>query len=101
MTNVKLAVVDNDRVENLIVGDVKQINELSASLGNQVIYNPAFDLAVGDMLVDGNWTRNIDGVQTVLSSKPLYSELQAQAQAAQEQLEAAEAAMLEGVNSIG
>lgn len=101
MTNVKLAVVDNDRVENLIVGDVKQINELSASLGKQVIYNPAFDLAVGDMRVDGNWTRNIDGVQTVLSSKPLYSELQAQAQAAQAQLEAAEAAMLEGVNSIG
>ncbi len=94
MTNVKLAVVDNDRVENLIVGDVKQINELSASLGKQVIYNPAFDLAVGDMLVDGNWTRNIDGVQTILSSKPLYSELQ-------EQIEAAEAAMLEGVNSIG
>ena len=101
MGNVKLAVVDNDRVENLIVGDVKQINELSASLGKQVIYNPAFDLAVGDMLVDGNWTRNIDGVQTVLSSKPLYSELQAQAQAAQEQIEAAEAAVLEGVNSIG
>ena len=94
MTNVKLAVVDNDRVENLIVGDVKQINELSASLGKQVIYNPAFDLAVGDMQVDGNWTRNIDGVQTVLSSKPLYSELQSQ-------IEAVEAAMLEGVNSIG
>lgn len=101
MSNVKLAVIDGDRVENLIVGDVKQINELSASLGKQVIYNPAFDLAVGDMRVDGNWTRNIDGVQTVLSSKPLYSELQAQAQAAQAQLEAAEAAMLEGVNSIG
>ena len=77
MANVKLAVVDNDRVENLIVGDVRQINELSAALGKEVVYVPEYPLAIGDMRVGENWTRNVNGVQTILDARPTYDELEA------------------------
>jgi hypothetical protein len=48
---------------------------------------------VGDKRINGEWTRNVDGVATVLTSKPTYHELEAE-------LFEIEAGITEGVNSI-
>lgn len=93
MTNIKFAVVRNDFVENLIVAMYEQKAELEAALGCELVYEPYISLAVGDKRINGEWTRNVDGVATVLTSKPTYNELESQ-------LAAAEAAYAEGVNDV-
>ena len=91
--NVKLAVVEHDMITNVIVGRADQVAELSAALGKEVVYVPNINVAIGDMRVGGNWTRNVGGVQTILDENPTYDELAAE-------LTAMETAMAEGVDSI-
>lgn len=91
--NVKFAMVENDRVINTIVADESQQAELEEALGVELVYEPLINLSIGDMRVDNTWTRNVDGIQTVLTEKPTYDELETQ-------LKAAEIAMQEGVDSI-
>lgn len=74
----KYAVVINDFVENLIVCEETQIAEMEEALQCELVDATPFRLAIGDLRVDGNWTRNEDGVQTILAERPLYSELEAQ-----------------------
>lgn len=93
MTNIKFAMVRNDFVENLIVARLEQKAELEAALHCELVYDPYINLAAGDKRINGEWTRNVDGVATVLTSKPTYNELESQ-------LQAAEAAYAEGVDSI-
>lgn len=93
MSNIKFAVVRNDFVENLIVAQYEQKAELEAALHCELVYEPYINLAVGDKRFNGEWTRNVDGVATVLTSKPTYNELEAE-------LAAAEAAYMEGVNDV-
>lgn len=77
MANQNLAIVSNNLVENIIVGDPAQLKELSAALGKEVVYVPEYPLAIGDMRVGENWTRNVNGVQTILDARPTYDELEA------------------------
>lgn len=93
MTNIKFAVVRNDFVENLIVAQYEQKAELEAAWGCELVYEPYINLQKGDKRINGEWTRNVDGVATVLTSKPTYNELEAE-------LAAAEAAYMEGVNDV-
>lgn len=93
MTNIKFAVVRNDFVENLIVAQYEQKAELEAAWNCELVYEPYIALAVGDKRINGEWTRNVDGVATVLTAKPTYNELEAE-------LAAAEAAYMEGVNDV-
>ena len=78
MTNIKFAVVRNDFVENLIVAQYEQKAELEAALHCELVYEPYIKLAKGDKRINGEWTRNVDGVATVLTSKPTYAELEAE-----------------------
>ena len=93
MTNVKFAVVRKDFVENLIVARLEQKAELEAALHCELVYEPYINLAKGDKRINGEWTRNVDGVATVLTSKPTYNELESE-------LLEIEAGIAEGVNSI-
>lgn len=93
MSNVKLAIVRNDYVDNIIVAKLEQKAELEAALHCELVYEPYINLAKGDKRINGEWTRNVDGVATVLTSKPTYAELEGE-------LLAVEAGIAEGVNSI-
>ena len=77
MANQTLAIVSNNLVENIIVGDPAQIEELSAAMGKEVVYIPEYTLAIGDMRVGENWTRKVNGVQNIIDARPTYSELEA------------------------
>lgn len=82
----KYAVVKDDFVENLIVCDEEQIPEMEEALQCELVDAVPFRLDIGDMRVDGNWTRNEDGVQTILTERPLYSELEKQLATAEQDL---------------
>lgn len=70
------AVVKDNFVENLIACDEGQIPEMEEALECELVDAVPFRLAIGDMRVNGKWTRNEDGVQTILTERPLYSELE-------------------------
>lgn len=71
------AVVKNDYIENLIAIEEAQIPEMEMALQCELVDAVPFGLSIGDMRVNGNWTRNIDGVQTVLTERATYDELEA------------------------
>ena len=71
------AVVKDNFVENLIACEEGQIPEMEEALQCELVDAVPFRLTIGDMRVNGNWTRNEDGVQTILTERPLYSELEA------------------------
>ena len=74
----KFAQVENDFVTNIIVMDASQLEEMSAALGKELVDAEPFNLSIGDYRKDGTtWTRNVDGVQTELTEKPTYAELEA------------------------
>ena len=70
------AVVKDNYVENLIAIEEAQIPEMEEVLQCELVDAAPFRLAIGDLRVNGNWTRNEDGVQTILTERPLYSELE-------------------------
>jgi hypothetical protein len=82
------AVVKDNFVENLIACDEGQIPEMEEVLECELVDAVPFGLSIGDMKVDGNWTRNIDGVQTILTERATYQELEAALNAIQAKLEA-------------
>ena len=73
----KYAVVNNDYIENIIVIEETQVAEMEEALQCELVDAIPLRLAIGDLRVDGKWTRNEDGVQTILTERPLYSELEA------------------------
>ena len=93
MTSVKLAVIENNYVTNVIVGILENKEQLAKELGKELVYEPDINLAIGDMRVGDKWTRNVEGVKTVLTPRPTYAELEAE-------LAAIKAAYAEGVNTI-
>lgn len=89
------AVVIGDIVDNIIVLDEKQVDEMAAALGAEIIDARPYGLAIGDYHTpEGVWTRNAGGEQMALellgpkdySSYTIASERAAQAEA---QVEAA------------
>ena len=100
------AVVQHDMVENVIVLNENQIQEFETALSAEIVNALPYGLCIGDLRVGGNWTRNINGVQTIL--EPLtpqqqtdYRELRSELEGLNATIAEAEAALTEGVESIG
>ena len=79
---MRYAVVKNNIVENVIVAK----EEMEISLGATLIDASVYNLQIGDMKVNDNWTRNDEGEQVILTGRPTYSELNAKNQEMQEAL---------------
>lgn len=75
---MKYAVVTGDTVINLIVANVEQKEELETALQAELVDAQPYNLQIGDLRVGGNWTRNQNGEQIVLTSEPTYNDLLAQ-----------------------
>ena len=75
---MKYAVVNGDTVINLIVANAEQKEELETALQAELVDAQPYNLQIGDLRVGGNWTRNQNGEQIVLTSEPTYNDLLAQ-----------------------
>ena len=75
---MKYAVVTGDTVINLIVANAEQKEELETALQAELVDAQPYNLQIGDLRVGGNWTRNQNGEQIVLTSEPTYNDLLAQ-----------------------
>ena len=75
---MKYAVVTGDTVINLIVENAEQKEELETALQAELVDAQPYNLQIGDLRVGGNWTRNQNGEQIVLTSEPTYNDLLAQ-----------------------
>lgn len=100
------AIVRDNYVDNVIVLNEEQINEMSAALNAEMVDALPLGLCVGDLRVGDQWTRNINGVQTIL--EPITPEQQTDYAGLRDEVEGltalineAEAALTEGVESIG
>ena len=93
------AVVQHDIIENVIILNAEQVPEFETEFGVELVDAIPYGLCIGDLRVGGNWTRNLNGEQVVL--KPLRPAQQTDFVDMRETLEAAEAALTEGVESIG
>ena len=72
---MKYAVVKDNFVANVLVADAAQKDELEASLNAELVDASQFGLQIGDMRVNGAWTRNQDGEQITLDENATYDEL--------------------------
>ena len=72
---MKYAVVKDNFVTNVLVADAAQKDELEASLNAELVDASQFGLQIGDMRVNGAWTRNQDGEQIMLDENATYDEL--------------------------
>ena len=100
------AIVRDNYVDNVIVLNEEQIDEMAAALNAEMVDALPLGLCQGDLRVGGNWTRNINGVQTILEpitpqQQTDYAGLRDEVEEQRELLEAAEAALTEGVESVG
>ena len=102
----RYAVVKDNMVENVIVLNADQVEDFGVTIDAELVNALPLGLCVGDLRVGGNWTRNINGVQTIL--EPLTPEQQTDYAGLREEVEGltalieeAEAALVEGVESIG
>lgn len=100
------AIVINNMVENIIVLNANQIEEFENIYNAEIVDAIPYGLCIGDLKVGENWTRNINGIQTILS--PLtpqqqtdYTDLRNQSEQLNSILTDGEATFLEGVESIG
>ena len=83
---MRYAVVKNNIVENIIVAKEENKEEMEISLGAILVDASVYNLQIGDMKVNDNWTRNDEGEQVILTGRPTYSELNAKNQEMQEAL---------------
>ena len=100
------AIVRDNYVDNVIVLNEEQIDEMTAALNAEMVDALPYGLCIGDLRVGGKWTRNINGVQTVLEpitpqQQTDYTSLRDDLRYKTAVLEDAEAALTEGVESIG
>lgn len=72
---MKYAVVKDNFVTNVLVADAAQKDELEASLNAELVDAAPYGLQIGDMRVNGAWTRNQDGEQITLDENATYDEL--------------------------
>lgn len=83
---MRYAVVQNNIVENVIVAKEENKEEMETLLGATLIDASIYNLQIGDMKVNDNWTRNDEGEQVILTGRPTYSELNAKNQEMREAL---------------
>lgn len=67
------AIIRNNIVENLIVLNESQIENISESLGCEIVDAHPWGLAIGDLRTSSGWTRNAGGEQIIL--KPLEDKM--------------------------
>ena len=72
---MKYAVVKDNFVTNVLVADAAQKDELETSLNAELVDAAPYGLQIGDMRVNGAWTRNQDGEQIMLDENATYDEL--------------------------
>ena len=72
---MKYAVVKDNFVTNVLVADAAQKDELAQTLGAELVDAAPYGLQIGDMRVNGAWTRNQDGEQITLDENATYDEL--------------------------
>ena len=72
---MKYAVVKDNFVTNVLVASPEQKEELEQALGAELVDASQFGLQIGDMRVNGAWTRNQDGEQITLDENATYDEL--------------------------
>lgn len=83
---MRYAVVKNNIVENVIVATEENKEEMETLLSATLIDASVYNLQIGDMKVNDNWTRNDEGEQVILTGRPTYSELNAKNQEMHEAL---------------
>ena len=83
---MRYAVVKNNIVENVIVAKEENKEAMETLLGAILIDASVYNLQIGDMKVNDNWTRNDEGEQVILTGRPTYSELNSKNQEMQEAL---------------
>lgn len=83
---MRYAVVKNNIVENVIVAKEENKEEMETLLGATLIDASIYNLQIGDMKVNDNWTRNDEGEQVILTERPTYSDLNSKNQEMQEAL---------------
>jgi len=94
----KYAVVENDFVTNVIVVADKNVGSMAQALGAELVDAIPYGLMIGDLRNGGSWTRNLNGVQTVLEE--ITPEQQTDYNGMMDVMLQGEAALVEGVNSI-
>lgn len=72
---MKYAVVKDNFVTNVLVADAAQKDELETALNAELVDATPYGLQIGDMRVNGAWTRNQDGEQITLDENATYDEL--------------------------
>ena len=72
---MKYAVVKDNFVTNVLVADTAQKDELETALNAELVDATPYGLQIGDMRVNGAWTRNQDGEQITLDENATYDEL--------------------------
>ena len=72
---MKYAVVKDNFVTNVLVADAAQKDELETALNVEHVDATPYRLQIGDMRVNGVWTRNQDGEQITLDENATYDEL--------------------------
>lgn len=100
------AVVENDFVTNVIIMDASQTEEMASALHAEMVDALPYGLCKGDLRVNGRWTRNLNGEQVVLEpitpqQQTDYTDLRSELEGLNAIMTEAEAALLEGVESIG
>ena len=100
------AVVKREMVENVIVLNDDQVDEFENILHAELVNALPLGLCVGDLRVGNNWTRNLNGEQVILEpitpqQQTDYAGLRDKVESMTATMDEAEAALIEGVESIG
>lgn len=75
---MRYAVIENNKVINVLIGKENQQIELEKITNHEVICPDRITLQIGDMRIGDLWTRNINGEQVELTPEPTVEELLAQ-----------------------
>lgn len=100
------AVVRHEYVDNIIVLNENQIDEFETALTAELVDALPYGLCKGDLRVNGQWTRNLNGEQVILEpitpqQQTDYADLRGELEGLNAAMTEATAALVEGVESIG
>lgn len=72
---MRFAVVRDNHINDVIIANEEQKQELEVALNAKLVDASPLGLSIGDLLVNGKWTRNQSGEQVVLTECATYDEL--------------------------
>lgn len=99
------AIVKNNEVENVIVINDDQISSFEQIYNAELVNAISYGLCIGDIRINGEWYRNLNGVYTLLEelipeNQTDYYNLRIKLDKNNNLLLEAEKALIEGVESI-